>query len=90
VSKRKNKKAIVVDLPRDQLMRVASKIANESAKKLPFGARIVVAVTDVSGEWVGVGSNTNPYDVESILRSALLGADRRDSKVLEAVGDEIE
>lgn len=87
--KKAERKALVVpvDLPRDEAMRRAQAIADAAAKKLPRGARIVVAVTDVTGEWVGVGSNTNPKDTEAILRSALLGADRQDGKVIDVTGE---
>jgi predicted sugar kinase len=89
--KKAERKALVVpvDLPRDEAMRRAQAIADAAAKKLPRGTRIVVAVTDVTGEWVGVGSNTNPKDIEAILRSALLGADRQDGKIIDVTGDEV-
>ena len=39
------------------------------------GSRVVVVVTDESGDWVGVGSNTTFEDVLAILRCALAGDD---------------
>lgn len=81
--RRKAIAAVPVGLPRDQVAHYAQAAANREAKKLPFGSRVVVVVTDANGEWVGVGSNTHPKDVEAILRSSLLGADKREPKVIE-------
>lgn len=70
------KLSVVTTLDRDEARERAQAIANYGAKRLPKGARIVVCVTDIDGEWVGVGSNTYSMDVEAILHSALLGADK--------------
>ena len=89
MSKRKKTTLGFASLSREQAANRAQAIANEAAKKLPAGTRVVVAVTDASGEWVGVGSNTNPRDVKAILESSLLGADRRDGTVIDTSGREV-
>jgi hypothetical protein len=89
--RRRQKRAerrVFVGFSRDEAANRAQAIANKAAKNLPMGARIVVAVTDITGEWVGVGSNTHPKDVEGILRSSLLGADRKDGTVIDVSGEE--
>lgn len=82
-------KVVVLSTTRDQIERTAKTIADEAARKLPIGTRVVVAVTDYSGEWVGVGSNTHPRDVESILQSALLGAGKRTPPVIDIEVEEV-
>ncbi len=82
------RRTIAVTLSREELMHRAQAFANYAARRMPRGSRVVVVATDVSGEWVGVGSNTNPKDIEAILRSALLGADRHDGQVIEVKGEE--
>jgi predicted sugar kinase len=85
--RKKVERKVLVGLSRDEAMNRAQKIADAAAKKLPRGVRVVVAVTDVTGEWVGVGSNTNPKDIEAILRSALLGVDKSEPKIIEVEGE---
>lgn len=88
--KKQRQQGVVVALGRDELAERAQAFANYAAKRLPAGARVVVAVTDVEGDWVGVGSNTNPHDVEAILRSSLIGADKCSAprSIIEVRGEE--
>lgn len=58
--------------PRDKLREKAQWVADKT--KLPRGARIVVAITDERGDWLGVGSSTNPIDTANILAAALKGS----------------
>lgn len=59
---------------REELVAMAQRAV--VAARVPAGYRIVVALTDESGEWSGVASNTNPPDTEALLRSALFGAEK--------------
>jgi hypothetical protein len=43
-----------------------------------LGARVVVIVTDEEGEYVGVGSTTNPEDTAAIILCAHFAEDRVD------------
>jgi hypothetical protein len=43
---------------------------------IPPGFRVVLAVTDETGAFVGVHSNVCPVDTEAILVSAVYGAER--------------
>ena len=74
----------------EDIVRMASTKIFRS-KRVPYGVRLVVVVTDANGEWVGVSSNTNPVDVEAILGAALRGADRRSATrvVLDVEGEPI-
>lgn len=75
-------------LDRNEARALAQEIVDKT--DLPIGVRIVVAVTDASGQWVGVGSNTNLVDVEAILTSALVGADKISvpRSIIETEGEE--
>lgn len=64
---------------RHQLVRMAQRTVD--GIPWPKGFRVVVVVTDASGDYVGVGSNTNSDDVDRILLYALAGADRTDLDV---------
>lgn len=63
-----------------QLVEFAQTVAElaTQVREFPSGGRIVVVLTDESGTYVGVGTNTTNEDTENILRSALEGADRQD------------
>lgn len=54
-------------------------LAHDTAERLQDafgpGVRVVVVVTPESGDFVGVGSNTDVADVHAILRCALSGGD---------------
>ena len=78
---------VPIVLTRDQLVALAQSLADYGAKRIPRGARIVVTVTDAQGEWVGVGSNTHAVDIATILQSALLGADKKDGRVIDVHGE---
>ena len=75
----------LIRLAEDILRMASTKIL--SSKRVPYGVRLVVVLTDANGEWVGVSSNTNPMDVKAILTAALHGADRRPSQVLDVEGE---
>jgi hypothetical protein len=68
------------DLSREYFMsrEALVEIASAAAKAImpPLRGRVVVAVTDESGEFVGVGSNVGPADTEAILQAACFGADK--------------
>ena len=61
---------------RNHLVRKAQAIVDLGKKILAPGWRFVVVVTDDSGAYVGVSSNTDPHDTEACLRAALYGAHR--------------
>lgn len=63
-------------MDREEVVRHAKKIV--ASATIPAGCRVVVALTDENGGWVGVASNTSNHDVETILVSALEGAERID------------
>ncbi len=63
--------------PRRAKLCEAAQNAAEQLDALVPGNRVVVVVTDSSGDWVGVGSNTHYEDVVAVLRSALAGEDTR-------------
>lgn len=65
-------------MKREELALLAHKKAMEALPQP--GLRIVVIVTDVSGEFVGVGTNTDEKDTSAILRCALNGKDRIDHR----------
>lgn len=63
---------------RAELAARAQRLATYGASSAPPGTRIVVIVTDETGEFVGVGSTTGEEDVRAILTCALLAEDRVD------------
>jgi hypothetical protein len=66
-------KDVEVLFGRDALVKLAQETVD--GINLPAGARAVVIITDASGDWVGVGTNTSFGDTQAILRSAMEGAD---------------
>jgi hypothetical protein len=64
-----------VVIPQDKLVAMAKEVV--ASTSLPSGARIVVAITDVWGDWVAVASSAPHEDATNILRCALKGAERK-------------
>lgn len=67
-------------MARKELALLASRTA-DSVPDSPAGLRVVVVVTDASGQFVGVGSTTNDRDTRAILWCALNGGDRQSHSV---------
>ena len=69
---------------RKEMAILAQKTA--ASVKLPeTGCRVVVIVTDKSGDWIGVGSTTDRSDTEAMIWHALHGLDRVDHDHAELV-----
>lgn len=60
-------------LTRQELAAIAQTTADIIESREHAKGRVVVVVTTESGEWVGVGANTDFADVQKILRCALEG-----------------
>lgn len=60
---------------RDMLAQLAQRYADRLLAHRKRGHRIVVIVTDESGDFIGVGSTTSYEDTREIVRCAHLGED---------------
>jgi hypothetical protein len=59
-------------MTREELVRIARRAADAlETVYAPVRLRVVVIVTDASGDFVGVSSTTSPSDTDAILRCAL-------------------
>lgn len=63
-------------MKRDRLAKLAQAIAMANAGVAP-GLRVVVCVTDESGDFVGVGMNVDVEDATAILLAAWRAEDAR-------------
>lgn len=63
-------------MTRAEFARIAQSIADDAEPKYA-GLRIVVCVTDVPGDLMGVGTTTSAEDTENILQAALVAKEKR-------------
>jgi hypothetical protein len=76
-------------MTRERWARIANRVKAAALREAPDGTQIVVCITDSTGEWIGVSSNVDKNRADSMLRSAILGADAQELSAIDTEGFEV-